>query len=113
MIKLALVQLTPKSKTIKKRRNWIHTICHTKYIGDPIEAREVLEDAERHTYELEDLMKRIPPMYEELNETFPDQLKEIEEGYNQLLADDYVFPEQNFAEEIQHAKNVSRIQWLI
>ncbi|WP_368274507.1 septation ring formation regulator EzrA [Enterococcus faecalis] len=71
---------------------------------DPIEAREVLEDAERHTYELEDLMKRIPPMYEELNETFPDQLKEIEEGYNQLLADDYVFPEQNFAEEIQHAK---------
>lgn len=72
--------------------------------GDPIEAREVLEDAERHTYELEDLMKRIPPMYEELNETFPDQLKEIVEGYNQLLADDYVFPEQNFAEEIQHAK---------
>ncbi|EOB3468639.1 septation ring formation regulator EzrA [Enterococcus faecalis] len=72
--------------------------------GDPIEAREVLEDAERHTYELEDLMKRIPPMYEELNETFPDQLKEIEEGYNQLLADDYVFPEQNFAKEIQHAK---------
>lgn len=72
--------------------------------GDPIEARKVLEDAERHTYELEDLMKRIPPMYEELNETFPDQLKEIEEGYNQLLADDYVFPEQNFAEEIQHAK---------
>lgn len=72
--------------------------------GDPIEAREVLEDAERHTYELQDLMKRIPPMYEELNETFPDQLKEIEEGYNQLLADDYVFPEQNFAEEIQHAK---------
>ncbi len=72
--------------------------------GDPIEAREVLEDAERHTYELEDLMKLIPPMYEELNETFPDQLKEIEEGYNQLLADDYVFPEQNFAEEIQHAK---------
>lgn len=72
--------------------------------GDPIEAREVLEDAERHTYELEDLMKRIPPMYEELNETFPDQLKEIEEGYNQLLADNYVFPEQNFAEEIQHAK---------
>ncbi|EMW5599633.1 septation ring formation regulator EzrA [Enterococcus faecalis] len=72
--------------------------------GDPIEAREVLEDAERHTYELEDLMKRIPPVYEELNETFPDQLKEIEEGYNQLLADDYVFPEQNFAEEIQHAK---------
>lgn len=58
-------------------------------------------------------MKRIPPMYEELNETFPDQLKEIEEGYNQLLADDYVFPEKTLLKKFNMRKNVSRIQWLI
>ena len=40
--------------------------------GDPVEAREVLEQAEQHTYEVEDLMKRIPAAYEELNRTFPD-----------------------------------------
>ena len=112
MIKLALVQLTPKSKTIRNVEIEFTQFVTLNTSGTQSRL-EVLEDAERHTYELEDLMKRIPPMYEELNETFPDQLKEIEEGYNQLLADDYVFPEQNFAEEIQHAKNVSRIQWLI
>jgi septation ring formation regulator len=73
--------------------------------GDPIEAREVLENAERHTYELDDLMKRIPPMYEELNHTFPEQLTEIEEGYKRLKNEKYVFPEQNFEEEINHVKN--------
>ncbi|WP_086443905.1 septation ring formation regulator EzrA [Candidatus Enterococcus lemimoniae] len=72
--------------------------------GDPIEAREVLENAERHTYELDDVMKRIPPLYDELNRTFPDQLKEIEEGYKRLLADHYVFPEKNFEEELRRVQ---------
>lgn len=72
--------------------------------GDPIEAREVLENAERHTYELDDVMKRIPPLYDELNRTFPDQLKEIEEGYKRLLADHYVFPEKNFEDELRRVQ---------
>ena len=72
--------------------------------GDPIEAREVLENAERHTYELDDVMKRIPPLYDELNRTFPDQLKEIEEGYKRLIADHYVFPEKNFEDELRRVQ---------
>ncbi|WP_086315613.1 septation ring formation regulator EzrA [Enterococcus sp. 7F3_DIV0205] len=72
--------------------------------GDPIEAREVLENAERHTYELDDVMKRIPPLYDELNRTFPDQLKEIEDGYKRLLADHYVFPEKNFEDELRRVQ---------
>ena len=69
--------------------------------GDPVEAREVLETAENHTYELEETMKKIPAVYEELSKTFPAQLKEIEEGYKKLLADKFVFPEGNFANDIQ------------
>ncbi|EOL48748.1 septation ring formation regulator EzrA [Enterococcus phoeniculicola] len=72
--------------------------------GDPIEAREVLEQAERHTYEVDDLMKRIPPLYEELSKTYPDQLKEIEDGYKRMLEQNYVFPEKNFADDIKRAK---------
>ncbi len=72
--------------------------------GDPVEAREVLEQAEQHTYELEDTMKRIPAAYEELNKTFPDQLKEIQDGYQKLLSDNYVFPEENFQAEIDRVK---------
>ncbi|MCB5951585.1 septation ring formation regulator EzrA [Enterococcus sp. BWT-B8] len=72
--------------------------------GDPVEAREVLESAERHTYELDDVMKRIPPLHDELNRTFPDQIKEIEEGYKRLTDDHFVFPEQNFEEELNRVK---------
>lgn len=72
--------------------------------GDPVEAREVLEQAEKRTYELEDTMRRIPAAYEELNDTFPDQLKEIQDGYKKLLEDKYVFPEENFQEEIDRVK---------
>lgn len=72
--------------------------------GDPVEAREVLENAERHTYELDDVMKRIPPIYDELNRVFPDQLKEIEEAYKRLLSEKYVFPKSDFTEEIKRVR---------
>lgn len=72
--------------------------------GDPVEAREVLENAERHTYELDDVMKRIPPVYDELNRVFPDQLKEIEEAYKRLLSEKYVFPKSDFTEEIERVR---------
>ncbi|WP_321385815.1 septation ring formation regulator EzrA [uncultured Enterococcus sp.] len=72
--------------------------------GDPVEAREVLESAERHTYELDDVMKRIPPLHDELSRVFPDQIKEIEEGYKRLREDHFVFPEQNFEEELNRVK---------
>lgn len=68
--------------------------------GDPVEAREVLDTAEAHTYELQDLMARIPVAYEELNKTFPSQLKEIKEGYAKLIEEKYQFPEENFENEI-------------
>ena len=39
--------------------------------GDPVEAREVLDKAEKHTYEVEALMKKIPPLYERSPYDFP------------------------------------------
>jgi len=68
--------------------------------GDPVEARDVLETAEKHTFELEDLLKRIPAEFEKLNKIFPEQLKEIEDGYQKLVDQEFVFPEENFAEDI-------------
>ncbi|MEQ3467004.1 septation ring formation regulator EzrA [Enterococcus cecorum] len=68
--------------------------------GDPVEAREVLQTAENHTYTLEDVMNRLPVLYEDLNKTFPDQLKEIKEGYQKLIDDHFVFPENNFLAEV-------------
>ena len=72
--------------------------------GDPVEAREVLATAEDHTYHLQEVMDRLPALYEDLNKTFPDQLKEIEEGYQKLLDDHFVFPEENFLADIQRVR---------
>lgn len=72
--------------------------------GDPVEAREVLQTAENHTYTLEDVMNRLPVLYEDLNKTFPDQLKEIEEGYQKLIDDRFVFPENNFLAEVSRVR---------
>ncbi len=69
--------------------------------GDPIEAREVLDVAAKHTYETEELMDRIPKLFEELNDIFPAQLQEITDGYKQMIEDDYVFPEEDFQADIQ------------
>ncbi|MDH6365723.1 septation ring formation regulator [Enterococcus sp. PF1-24] len=72
--------------------------------GDPIEAREVLEQAEQHTYEISDLMNRIPAVHEELYQIFPSQIKEIEEAYKRMMREKYVFPEKEFKADIDRVK---------
>jgi len=92
-------------KQVKNVENEFTQFVTLNTSGDPVEAHDVLESAEKHTFELEELMKKIPDEYEKLNETFPEQLEEIEEGYQQLMDQEYVLPVENFAENIQHVKH--------
>lgn len=73
--------------------------------GDPVEAHDVLESAEKNTFALEELMRKIPDEYESLHKTFPEQLEEIAEGYQTLMDQGYVLPVENFAENIQHVNH--------
>ncbi|WP_462258645.1 septation ring formation regulator EzrA [Vagococcus teuberi] len=59
--------------------------------GDPMEARTVLENAEKRTYEIQGIVEQIPPLVDTLTNVFPKQLKEIKEGYETLKKDHYVF----------------------
>ncbi|MGX6970545.1 septation ring formation regulator EzrA [Vagococcus bubulae] len=59
--------------------------------GDPMEARTVLENAEKRTYEIQTIVEQIPPLVDTLTNVFPKQLKEIKEGYETLKKDHYVF----------------------
>ncbi len=59
--------------------------------GDPMEARSVLENAEKKTYEIQKTIVEIPPLFDTLHNVFPKQLKEIKEGYESLKKDHYVF----------------------
>jgi septation ring formation regulator len=56
-----------------------------------MDARSVLEKAEKRTYEIQKVIDQIPPLFEVLDKVFPKQLKEIKEGYASLIKDHYVF----------------------
>ncbi|MEO1768201.1 MULTISPECIES: septation ring formation regulator EzrA [Enterococcus] len=72
--------------------------------GDPVEAREVLDDAEKHVYDVQAIMQKVPALYEDLEKTFPAQVEEVEKTYNKMLDDNYVLPEENFEARIEQVK---------
>lgn len=72
--------------------------------GDPVEAGDVLKQAENHTYELEATMESIPPLVEELEEEFPSQLEELQEAYQKLLDQNYKFVSDDFEKEFEKVK---------
>ena len=72
--------------------------------GDPIEAREVLDDAEKHTYEVQETMQKVPAIYEDLEKTFPGQIDELEKTYKKMMADNFVLPEDDFEERLDKVK---------
>ncbi len=63
--------------------------------GDPVEAREVLDKAEKHTYEVEALMKKFHHCMKISIRLSPEQLEEISDTYEKLMEEQYVFPEED------------------
>ncbi|EOH85946.1 septation ring formation regulator EzrA [Enterococcus villorum] len=88
-------------KQVKMIENEFTQFVALNTSGDPVEAREVLDKAEKHTYEVEALMKKIPPLFEDLNTTFPEQLEEINSTYEKLMQEQYVFPEDDLVGDIK------------
>jgi len=63
--------------------------------GDHERAADVLSQLDTDTDELEDLIKAIPPLYKDLTVVYPDQLKELKTGYDQLTSQHFHFGEQD------------------
>lgn len=76
--------------------------------GDPMEASSILVEAEEKAKELEEKASLIPAYFEELNQEFPVQMKEIKSGYDKLVEQKYAFPDKALGEKIE--KTTSRIQ---
>ncbi|MGO2267572.1 MAG: septation ring formation regulator EzrA [Vagococcus salmoninarum] len=68
--------------------------------GDPMEARSVLEQAEGRTYALEATIVNIPPLFEELDKMFPEQMQEIISGHKKLVEQQFKFPEDEIKKDI-------------
>ena len=62
--------------------------------GDPVEASEVLDRAEEHTIALGQISEQIPAIVAKLEDDFPDQLDDLEQGYRRLLEQNYHFAEK-------------------
>ncbi|KRN01923.1 septation ring formation regulator EzrA [Levilactobacillus senmaizukei DSM 21775 = NBRC 103853] len=69
--------------------------------GDHERAADVLEQLKEDTSILDDLIADIPPLYRDLTVTYPDQVKELKSGYQQLSDQHYHFGEMNLPDLIQ------------
>lgn len=98
----ALPELKKQIKTIEDEFEQFITL---NISGDPVEAHKVLDKAEKHTYEMDALMKKIPSLFEDLNMTFPKQLEEINDTYVRLSNEQYVFPNDDLVNEINKVQN--------
>ena len=105
-------QFGPALSEIQKRvqsiENQFTQFVALNTAGDPMEAGIVLEQAEANTYELEGRIKSIPPLYEELNSVFPEQMKEIVSGHEKLVKAKFNFPANEIKADIP--KTNSKIQ---
>lgn len=63
--------------------------------GDHERAADVLSQLQDDTTNLEDLIAAIPPLFKDLTVVYPDQIKELKGGYQQLAAERYQFGDQD------------------
>ena len=77
--------------------------------GDPVEASEVLDRAEEHTIALGQISEQIPAIVAKLEDDFPDQLDDLEQGYRRLLEQNYHFAEKNIETRFQEVRDSIRV----
>lgn len=76
--------------------------------GDPVEASEVLDRAEEHTIALGQISEQIPAIVAKLEDDFPDQLDDLEQGYRRLLEQNYHFAEKDIEARFQEVRDSIR-----
>ncbi|WP_203639297.1 septation ring formation regulator EzrA [Levilactobacillus wangkuiensis] len=72
--------------------------------GDHERAADVLTQLQEDTTNLEDLIAAIPPVYKDLTVVYPDQVKELKGGYQQLSSEQYRFGDQDIPGLIHDAE---------
>lgn len=72
--------------------------------GDPIEAADILDKTEEHMIALNQIMDRIPGLIEKVDQSFPDQLEDLESGYRKLVEQNYLFTEGNIETHFQEIR---------
>lgn len=61
--------------------------------GDYVKSAKPLVELQDATHEMEEKIEKIPPIYKNLKNVFPEQIEELNQAVNQLLKEKYVFQE--------------------
>lgn len=72
--------------------------------GDHEEANKVIERLSNDIQQTEEEMDEIPDLLEKIDKEYKLDIEDLNEGYQKLLEEDYLFPEDNLSEEIEELK---------
>lgn len=77
--------------------------------GDHEEANRIVENLRENIKETEEQMEEIPPLLEKIDEVYDKQLLDLREGYESMIENGYLFPEDTILTDIEELKKDQQV----
>ena len=74
--------------------------------GDHLEAKEVLGRIEAEMQDFEQIVEEVPKYLKEIEEEYEDQVADLKEGYQKMVEEHYQFPKISIPVEIQKIEEI-------
>ena len=74
--------------------------------GDHLEAKEVLGRIETEMQDFEQIVEEVPKYLKEIEEEYEDQVADLKEGYQKMVDEHYQFPKISIPTEIQKIEEI-------
>ena len=74
--------------------------------GDHLEAKEVLSRIEAEMQDFEQIVEEVPKYLKEIEEDYEDQVADLKEGYQKMVEEHYQFPKISIPSEIQKIEEI-------
>lgn len=100
----------PAIETLEKNLQYLE-LNFTKYneltnSGDYLEAKEVLSTLESDATSLEEILEKIPAMYNTIKNTYEDSVEDLKDGYEKMVENHFQFGDVNIPEEIDKVQEL-------
>ncbi|MGX7078414.1 septation ring formation regulator EzrA [Globicatella sanguinis] len=94
----------PAIETLEKNLQYLE-LNFTKYneltaSGDHLEAKEMLAVIEADLSSLEEILEKIPAMYNQIKNKYEDSIEDLRDGYQKMVESHFKFGDINIPEEI-------------
>lgn len=94
----------PAIETLEKNLQYLE-LNFTKYnelttSGDHLEAKEMLAVIESDLSSLEEILEKIPAMYNQIKNKYEDSIEDLRDGYQKMVESHFKFGDINIPEEI-------------